>query len=113
MLRRLLATLVLFYLAVDFSTPMASGVFQFSCDDSVECARTEPGGDGPSKPPAAIPSAQRRPDRTVLEVVRVRPAVLIARHAPTTRAHLRPAPDPRSTSDDDEFASIPDRRPVA
>jgi hypothetical protein len=99
-LRRRLAILVLLYVAVDFSSPTVSGVFQFNYDDSLECARTEAGLYTSSKPAAVASGAQPRLDRVAVEVVHVRPPVRVAWRAPTTRAHLRPASVPRSPSDD-------------
>ncbi len=91
--RSWLIVAVLAYLVIDFSSPMAPGVFEFDPDQSVDCARTES--------PHVI-----QQDAAVTRVP-IAPASLPPAREVTCRMSARPPRPLRSTARDRLIAAPP------
>jgi hypothetical protein len=100
---RLLVAALLAYLAVDLSSPVIPGAFEFDPARSAEGVR---GARLLPNPPAIAPAAD--PPRTPAPRVattprpgqRVRPAPAVGPRRPLERAHLPPSPAPAAPGDD-------------
>jgi hypothetical protein len=95
--RRHLAIVVLLFVAVDFSSPMARGAFEFDPDDSLDCAWTAVRVE---QAPVSVTAARWEQPRVLAHVVRLPPAPVVNYRADVTRDRLIAPSAPPSSTDD-------------